>query len=321
MKSTYFVKTKDLIAEIFIIGYPCEGESQIFILKEKNRILFSCVIDCCEGSNSRNATASILESIGVKSLDMLIWTHTDEDHSLGIDTIADKFCTNDTDIILPEFITGLNNDIINYSKRIKDTFSLFENNNTGSNYNVSTASVKKGHHSVLHDVDYIDINSNTSISFVISAIAPCSALLRRRNQSGANINKNDFSIATIFNIGNIKILFSADIEDQTIRTISDCYFTNLSFIKTAHHTSTSSTLLVRKVSQNLRTKIPTAVTTVFKKSNLPHISVVNSYKNYVDNFYSTGVGNIADCGITKTIFDISNNLIIGEFLSGNAVPL
>jgi beta-lactamase superfamily II metal-dependent hydrolase len=308
---------RNLLLEVYTIGYPEQGESQVILIKEKSSgiVYFSCVIDCF--SNQVNKTIDILKDSEVKALNYFIWTHTDEDHSIGIDDIIDGFCLQDTVFIIPEGIYGNERELVNYNSRIKSTFEKIHLHNNGIRYNVNTATVIKGQHSRIFYKKYIDKVMN-EIVFEIIAIAPVSALYRRRYKSGEIKKKNDLSIATLFKINDLSLLFSGDMEDQTIRLIPDSYFDHLSYIKTPHHTSSSSTELITKIDSNFQSeKIPTAVSTVYKRHNLPDMSVVEEYKKYVNLFYSTGIGNEL-FGYVKTVFDVVNKEILSERCFGNA---
>ena len=311
----------NLVVEIFVIGYPDKGESQIIFLTDRtnNSIIFSCVIDCYRHQNI-NKTIEVLKERNISILDMFIWTHTDIDHSLGIVDLVTSYCNKKTNFILPELVYGNLNDFIEYNNEIKESFDVINSFNTGTNYNVNSATVVPNGHASIWRNKFIDKDNGAELIFEILAIAPCSALLRRRYGIGEINKKNDLSIATIFKIGQLNLLFSGDIENQTINQIADYHFENLAYLKTPHHTSTTSTNLIEKIKNNFNFKIPTAVTTVYKSNNLPHNDVVNEYKKITDNFYSTGIGNDY-FGITYTKYHILSNSITEEILTGNAILL
>lgn len=320
LNKVLFLDISTLRLEVFVIGYPDKGESQIVLISDsKNNILFSCVIDCYKHS-SVNKTIEILEGRGVKELNLFIWTHTDEDHSLGIDDLIEKFCKNTTRFLLPELITGNERDFVEYNETVKSCFESINTFNTGGNYCVSSVSVVPGGHSQVFFFKFIDTITGSELVFEILAIAPLSALIRRRWDTGALKKKNDVSIATIFKIGNLNLLFSSDVENQTISQIADFHFDNLAFLKTPHHTSKTSTKLIDKVTANYKNKIPTSVTTVYRVHDLPDCDLIDEYKKISDRFYSTGLGDESS-GVTHTIFDIVNNSIIGEKIYGNAILL
>lgn len=313
---------QSLRLEVYTVGYTEKGESQIILLKDilKDNILFSCVIDCFTVSGI-NKTLDILKQSGITKLDFFIWTHTDEDHSIGIDQIINAFGLKETYYILPEGINGNEKDFVEYNAQIQSTFDIINSFNTGQNYRVNSATVIKGNHQQIHKRIYTDSKTNTELLFEINAIAPISAIIRRRWDEGELKKKNDVSIAALFKIGDINLLFSGDIENQTIRQIPDHYFSDITYLKTPHHTSNSSTELINKIITNYDgIKIPSTVSTSFKTHNLPVPSLVQEYLKYSDVFNFTGDG-INGFGYIKTVFDIIKNELISEELHGDACVL
>jgi hypothetical protein len=304
--------------EVYTIGYPSMGESQIILLKEgSDNVLFSCVIDCY-ATNGVNKTLDILKQNAVSSLDYFIWTHTDEDHSIGIDKIIQDCCSNATEYILPEGVTGNERDFIEYHDEIKTTFATINSFNTHSSYRVNTATVVKGGHSRIFYKKFSDKTRPIKVDFEIIAIAPISPIIRRRWETGIARKKNDLSIATIFKIGELSLLFSGDIENQSIQHIPSYYFEDLSYVKTPHHTSTTSTDLLDKIAENYTTnKIPSTVSTVYKSSSLPNTTLVQEYLKYSENFTCTGNGTM-DYGYVKTVYDVLNKVLLSEEIEGNA---
>lgn len=311
----FFIKLDNLLLDIFVVGYPDKGESQVVILRDDKFVYFSCVIDCYR-HNSINKTIETLNSNGIKHLDMFIWTHTDEDHSLDIENLTRTFCNAKTSFILPELTYGNKNDFIEYSQEIKKSFDLINAFNTGQNYNVATATAVPNSHSSIWRNEFIDKETTSKLLFEIIAVAPCSALLRRRLDAGDIKKKNDLSIATIFKIGDLNLFLSGDIEDQSINQIADYHFENIKYIKTPHHSSTTSTKLIDKLLNNSNTKALKSVSTIFKQHNLPNPDVIEKYKKIANSFISTGLGS-EDSGVDFTRFNVISNKIITEEYSGN----
>ena len=315
----FFTKLDDLLLDIFVVGYPDKGESQIIILKDDKHTFFSCVIDCYR-HKSINKTFEILNSNGIKRLDMFIWTHTDEDHSLDIENLVNNFCDSKTSFVLPELTYGNLNDFIDYSAEIKKSFDLINSFNTGQNYNVASATAVPKSHSNIWRNEFIDTETTSKLLFEIIAVAPCSALLRRRYDSGDLKKKNDLSIATIFKVGELNLFLSGDIEDQSINQMANYHFENIKYIKTPHHSSTTSTKLIDRLSENSDAKTLKSVSTIYKKHNLPHPDVVERYKKISDSFISTGDGP-EDSGVDFTRFNVIKNEIINEQYTGNCLKI
>lgn len=318
MKKILINNIEKLEVEVNVIGYHSEGESQIVIIRDgsSGKIYFSCVIDCFESDHS-NQTKNILEEEGIKELDLLIWTHTDEDHSIGIDTIINRFGSDETNYFLPEFVNGSENDMVDYNDRIKNSLELINSKNVGTKYKVDSVSVVSGYTQKLKEVIFQDSNSGEQIPFSIVACSPISSLLRRRFNKGNKVKKNDFSIATIFTIGNVRLFFTSDIEDQTIRQIPQDLFQGISYLKTPHHTSSSSTLLLSYIDQyHSKDKILSTTTTTFKKFNLPDHAIISKYIKYSESFISTGSGK-NNFGVIKTVFNVYDSTLVDEEIFGD----
>jgi len=309
----------EITLEVHTIGYTEKGESQVIVLfdKKNNRSILSFIIDCYSTNNS-NITIDILNQYGIINLDYFIWTHTDEDHSMGIIPILDDFCDKNTQFYLPEGVSGNENDFINYNEEVKECFNKINEYNTGNNYNVHTLTSVVGGHSQVLKKFFVDSQTSKEFVFEILAIAPISALIRRRWEAGEVKKKNDLSIATIFKVGELGLLFSGDIENQTINQIPSFYFEGLSYIKTPHHTSKSSTKLIDKIEEVFNeSKISSAVSTTYKTHNLPNIELIDHYKKIVDSFSSTGNG-VSGYGYIKTVFEIIRKEYTEE-LFGDAI--
>lgn len=309
----------DLVLDVYTVGYSRKGESQIVILLEKttSRVILSFVIDCFS-CNEKHITLDILQSYNIKRLDYFIWTHTDEDHSIGIIELINSYCNEQTQFILPEGVSGNERDFLHYNEEVTNTFNLINAHNRGQNYNVNTATVTLGGHQQILKRIFIDKNTAHELVFEVLVIAPISPIVRRRWEQGHLKKKNDVSIATKFNVGELSLLFSGDIENQSISQIPSYLFDNLSFIKTPHHTSTSSDELLNKIERvNEENKILSATSTVFTAHRLPNKLLINEYLKYVNTFSSTGSGEHG-FGYIKTSFSILTKKI-EESLFGDAI--
>ncbi len=287
MSNKFFLDSNGLRLIVYVIGYPEMGESQIVILRDINskNIYYSAVIDCYKLDNI-NKTIDILVENNINYLNLLCWTHPDDDHSFGIDEIFKKFCNNNTKVLLPEGVYGSANDFINYKPKFLDFFDNLKKNNINTAYNVSSASVIEGEIQGIETI-FFQLGLN-EIKFRISAIAPISAIVRRRIQSGLN-KKNDISIALLFSLGELSLFLTGDIENQTINLISIDFLPEITFLKTPHHTSKSSDALLSLFERKYEYeyKIPFTCTTAFRKYDLPDDKLVEGYRMISDTFYTT----------------------------------
>ncbi|AZB09310.1 hypothetical protein EG344_10995 [Chryseobacterium sp. G0162] len=307
---TYYVEDiNEITLDVFTIGYSEKGESQVILLYDnvKDQVLFSFVIDCYSTA-TLHKTKDILDYYKISNIDYFIWTHTDEDHSVGIDILVDNYCSAKTNFYLPEGIDGTELDIFSYNQDVKNCFEKINSLNKQQNYNVHTLTLPvDGNLEIVRRI-IKEEKTTKQFNFQVFCIAPLSAIIKRRKQAkiagATHVNANDFSIATVFKVGELSLLFSGDIENQTINLIPDYHFEGLSYVKTPHHTSNTSTKLLDKIEKSFDgTKIPTAVTTTYKAFNLPKSELIEDYRQFVTSFNSTGRGPMG-YGYVKTVFNI-----------------
>lgn len=317
---------EDILIDIVVIGYHDKGESIALFLYEKSTglVLYTAIIDSYRLSDLHK-TCEILDKRGVGFVDMLCWTHPDEDHTVGLIDIINSYCTNKTKFILPEAVYGDNNDPIEYSSYDKVVFDKINQHNTARCYNVhSVSSLPQGSTSI-EKREYSDVANSGTLVFSIKAVAPISAITRRRVASSSLcVTKNDFSVALLVNLGGFSFFLSGDIQNQTIQHLSKDFLQYLTLLKVPHHTSQSSNLLLRMIKDaDLDAQIPISCTTVFRRHDLPNDDLVQEYKIYSKIFHSTGFkcDNREDkFGLLKYSFSPLDNKITSH-LEGNAVQL
>jgi beta-lactamase superfamily II metal-dependent hydrolase len=122
MRRKNIILEKNLYIELYLIGYKNIGESIVFLIYCDSRVVYSGVIDSYE--QEMNKAVEILERNNVNSLDFICWTHPDEDHSIGIDTLIEKYASENTTIYIPECINGSE---YSYNERVKSTFDIIDN--------------------------------------------------------------------------------------------------------------------------------------------------------------------------------------------------
>ncbi|WP_185286183.1 MBL fold metallo-hydrolase [Chryseobacterium indologenes] len=308
----------ELTLEVFTIGYSEKGESQIIILfdNKNDNPLLTFVIDCYATARFHK-TKEILDSYKIKHIDHFIWTHTDEDHSTGIEVLIDDYCNKKTNFYFPEAINGNIKDLVDYNAEVKACFDKINAFNISQNYNVNSISTVAGQHTQVLKSQFVDTKTSKNFSFEVLAIAPISAIIKRRINSGKIATKNDFSIATLFKVGELNLLFSGDIENQTINLIPNYLFENLTYIKTPHHTSKTSTKLLDKLDEVYINKVPFAISTTYRANKLPDKELIKDYKKYVTSFISTGDGT-EGFGYVKIIYNITKMEYFKEELYGDA---
>lgn len=311
----------DLYIEVYTIGYTSEGESCIFVLyctKPKTKILYSIVIDCYE-ENHKNCTIEILEKLKKISpklkLDMLIWTHPHDDHSIGIDKLQKEYCNKNTKIVT--------SNILNTPDRYSLSCNKIKNHLAKINYrqkiqwNISQTETLG---SPLHELNFENAGDLIS-SLKIKCIAPCSSMICKEN-TDQEINK--LSIGVLIEIeridGNINFLFTGDLENQTIGEIIDQrkdedipYVYN--YIKLPHHGGKSGESLMNLLDLGKKSKF--GVSTVFRKTMKkdiilnPDEGVLKKYKNYIDEVACTAdvFNKNYGIGIIKVVYDLKSKSV------------
>lgn len=301
-----------LSIKIYLIGYENIGESIVFFVCVDNRIVYSGVVDSYE--DDYNKTIEILEKNNIEYLNFICWTHPDEDHSLGIDTLLRDFANSNTKVIIPENISG---DEYSYNKRIANTFSVIEENLKSRKSN--TFIVKSASDNKILEYFTFDRGALGKEEFKILSIAPNSEILRR-DEFNKSFKKNDYSIALIITLGYFTILLSGDVENKTINKLEWFYVPQIiDYIKTPHHTSSSSDKLLENI-EDLSCEI--ACTTVYKNgsTNLPDSTIVDLYRKKAKNFYCVGKKE-KDDDQSYGIFKIECDILEKKFqvsLEGNA---
>lgn len=79
-----------LVLEIHTIGFPIEGESIVVFLKDGDKVIFTLVTDCYRTEN-RDEIAQVFAEKENPPIDVFVWTHPDEDHSVGIETMLEAY--------------------------------------------------------------------------------------------------------------------------------------------------------------------------------------------------------------------------------------
>ena len=287
MSNKIFLDSDNLRLIVYVIGYPQMGESQVILLKDiiSGNIYYSAVVDCYKLQDI-NKTIDILNENNIRSLNLLCWTHPDDDHSYGIDEIFKNFCNYKTKILLPEGIYGDPNDFVDYKPKYLDFFEDLKKNNSKAAYNVHSATVIEGEVQGVETI-YFQRGIN-EIKFRISTIAPISAIVRRRIQAGLS-TKNDISISLLFSLGELSLFLTGDIENQTINLIAREFLPEITFLKTPHHTSKSSDALLSVFERqyDFEYKIPFTCTTAFRKHKLPDDELIEGYRMFSNTFYTT----------------------------------
>ena len=300
---------------VYTIGYNVEGESLLIILKTDNdSIVYTIVIDGYK-IDGFNKTYELIKEKNIKHIDVLCWTHPDEDHSLGLEDyiefldrksiiiVGDGFyCTKD-------IWAKANNDMYNYIDR-EYRKSLITKNKVAIEEVCTKMNVKK--------IKFTDARYNDEYIFEIMAFAPKKYINTRNLIFDRELKNNDISVGLFITIGEFSAVFCADIPDVIFNNLNEDEFPEyVDFIKIPHHGSQYSTKVLK-----LYKNIPkVACTTVKTSSHLPRKNVVDLYKKRSKEVYCTN--DLAmkkqkeKCGVIKTVFDVISG-DINSYTYGNA---
>jgi len=312
MKRAITLEKEDkLFIQVYHIGYSKQGEGCVFLLYTDNgRVLYSMAIDCYE-ENQCNITDEILKKWKLENkLDMFIWTHAHDDHSVGVDKIIEKYCTKDSIICMEnvfpiktecseicqkniQYIQGLN-----YRKKVKNKWHI---------------------NPLVHFPDILDnrqFNGENDIQrIIVQCVSPFSEI---GGMQVGTVDHNKSSIACIVKVemknNNINFLFSGDMERHTIEGLIEAYEEYgdvipcvYNYIKIPHHGSENAANLIEFLKLEDGRKSQFASTSVFVNKNLPRKKVLQAYENVVEQIACTSNINVPQYGfgVVCLSFDLS----------------
>lgn len=308
MEKTLIVDFEKIFLEIYLIGYPNEGESIIFLVRtegNQGQNVFTGIIDSFS-LDRFNCTDNMLQHFNIQKLDFLCWTHPDADHSLGIDTLLDKYANNETLIVLPyallEYRDKLNSNTC-------DLCNAFAATIEGKRDKVKYK-VKGVQHGLLAYRRIFKDLKGDSYNFRIDVLAPDPTIISSQYHNKC-LENNTFSIVLLVQLAGINILFTGDLENRTLQYLSDDIElpSKIHYVKIPHHGSLGSSQLLDLLGSNDLSDI--ACTTVYTKSNLPNQSILDGYKLISNNVICTAdIVNSGNVGIVGTQYDIKDKTVI-----------
>lgn len=308
----------DLFLDIYIAGYLHQGESILCVLREKESILFVSVIDTFTPSYRTNYVADILTILGNPKIDMLIWTHPDEDHSLGIADLMGNYDSNhEATVFIPSHFS-----------EIAGTEALAEFSRLSAWYNpngrgiglktgLSEISVTENEVRSLYSITIIEKSTYSKIHFTTRFYLPNSSRTIRKAANWKSAKTNEYSIVHSFLFNGQQYVFCGDLTKNNVFLLPDEFYNSVKFIKIPHHGSKEPNnlpgiMLSRGVSDAV------SATTIYKiGADDPDDEVIDLYKKICSKVYSTGKGEISDYGCIKLTMDKVGRIIDCR-LEGNA---
>jgi len=295
-----------LTLHIYTIGYPLEGESILGLFKDREKTLFSFLIDSYINEDVWYSHVDhLLNKEQADGIDMFIWTHPDTDHSLDIPRLLDTYDKKrKAQVYLPD---------IEHLKDVKSVIDatrsyLFNKySNRGSQkYQVSVVSVDKDEEArVLFTLSFKErgrgIPKNFACKFCF--LAPISQFVDRGKHFDMQTDYNTFSVVLALNVNGSNLLFCGDLEDKSARLIDEGFLHNVVYLKIPHHTSLTTKDFFRRM-LSISASDVVGTTTVFRKKNLPNKKLLKSYEKICKELYCTGSKHGEKFGCIETIFNL-----------------
>ena len=264
--------SNSLVLEVYLIGYPSQGESVVFFLKADGKVSYTGVVDCFK-HQSINKTLEILQKEGVSRIDFLCWTHPHEDHSLDIDRLLQLYCDNNTKIWLTDIYPD-ELETCGFSKSSILMYSSIKKKIGALNSNIKFAK----DNTIL---DRLRFEGREAYLVEIESFAPNSTIIAERKERQQKEEGNPYSIGLSIFAGRFNVMLCGDVENPTIERFEDIYFeAPVDYIKIPHHGSPTSDMLPNKL-RSFGIKAPSVATsTVYNRHNLPEDAVLKEYQKW-----------------------------------------
>lgn len=283
-------ETEEVHISIYHIGYASEGESSLFILHTSTgNVLYSLVIDCYE--DNCNETDRILRQWNLTGkVNLIIWTHPHDDHSIGLDYIIKRYSNKSTKICTANVFENYQQYSKNCQKVTKYLYSLNTRKKAVNRRKINPLC----HFPEL--LDRIEFNGKNVIKEMeVLCIAPIPYLGGMQGLNKTN-NINQMGIACIIKVSlksnYANFMFAADMDHATIELLnSEADEENIpriyNYIKIPHHGSKDSANMIEFLNSIEGKKSEYATTSVFKRKKLPVLSVLRDYKKVTEEVACT----------------------------------
>lgn len=323
----------NLRLHVYVVGYQPEGESIIFIISENDEIVFTIVTDCYRKSEC-DEVSKILESYSKPKIDLFVWTHPHDDHSIGIEQLLSNFDQDrNCHIIIPNGLhrlvklskNNLTGNAINVFNYLKEHYNHPDNCESDRHCN---------YHNVDFDVDSMEEKKfsflfkstgyDQSLPAILTILGPESVLALQNTDGTVVPVLNHLSVVYILDVNGLKFLVTGDLSNKGSIAISDGWFKDFQFLKIPHHGSEEPKSFISRVTLN-EDPDPIAVSTISLKNKLPLPKVLDKYKKALSNVYVTHnvndlVNNRNAFGCVHIEFNpMQNSIINSPSATGNAI--
>ena len=298
------------------LGYPENGESIMISLMDDDKELFNVFIDNYEVGNYQYWISLLPPETKIHAF---IWTHPDEDHSLGVHKLLSKFDSNrEARIFLPTSLTRNLLELNNKTAALPCYDYLKENYNKNRTYLWNEVSLcqDEGIRNLCQR-KIVDRSNNNSVTFRIGFMLPIGAMVNRRvDKSQMNSGEmNHLSLFTVVELNRFRYIFAGDLSKINVQFLDDDYLNNCRFIKIPHHGSKDPIKLVDKIECIPSLKMH-SVTTIFGTTN-PFKVVLDKYAEKCEEVFSTDRGE-AQFGMVEIDYYVNDLDRINIKLEGNA---
>lgn len=287
MKSILVDDLSRLEVRVHVIGYKTMGESILVTLwdTKRQKAHYTVVIDIFERKDSNkilvNRTFELLDSYGYgkdRKLEMVCWSHPDDDHSRGLDKLLDRYCDGSTRIFVPYFYHDPDFPKVRQNKKDKEFLSKIIDLNSQRKLACNPASVPANEVSGMETLEIFSTQMGMDekpVEVRIEALSPTASVLSEKVLNRGNLGKNELAIVVVMTIGEEKLVFGSDIMNEDIEYLSARHLKEPIFVKVPHHGSPSSTEFITRCRMNVMDTV--ACMTQFTKKHLPDPQVVQDY--------------------------------------------
>ena len=297
---------------IFTIGYGGEGESILVVVKEGETSLYSFLIDSYQGVDDYNHACEILHKEGIKQIDAFIWTHPDEDHSVGIADFLEEFDSNHQAEVFIPMISSRNEGLCEEAQ--KNLKYIEDNYNSGTKRKLR-ALVVNNMADVYDQLTFKKTGTDIAMNCRFKFFLPHGSMIQRRLDKG-KVRWNDLSLLFSLECNGYTYLFGGDITQQSLQFVPFGQFQNVCFVKIPHHGSAEVQSFSERIRRGCINGKVMASVTEFSSKNLPRMEVLDSYKDFCKGIYRTGQGTYS-YGCVETYFNLMG-LDTNKNLKGNA---
>ena len=306
----------NLRIRIYVVGYSSRGESIIVVFMDGKHIIYSLVIDCCSYQKT-NKTFEILNRYGLdkQKLNMLCWSHPDQDHTLRMNDLITHYCNNRTKILTPLGIVNSSFIVIDRNKGDDIIFSLIRRLNNSRKYVQKTASVDDGHEK---PYGFWLSTSGGEFKVEINALSPMDSYVNHFISNKMTTKKNHVSIVLQLKMpGDYSFLFCSDAEDVILDYIQEEPFVDPLFVKIPHHGSNSSEGIFDILDTPSNNTL--GCVTRFKGKNLPVSTTMAKYADAMSRVDYTDQKAIkANYGVIEYVVDLYDQKTINIYHDGRA---